>query len=217
MFGKVPGEDDIKFDPSKPESHSLYQNPEAEVDEFERQFRNAYDSGYKGDFIVDHTSNYQTIDQGDKLIQQLKPDFRVYYETSFHHMFLNADEDYPIHGNDVKMNPPLRPKWMQERLLERVIAGKTHIIGTDHAPHTLEKKRHPENPASGIPAIAFWPKGIELLRREGIDEKQLEQIIFWNPNNIYRMNLVPRIVEVEHDPELWKAYGIAPFSRPEAA
>jgi len=211
MFGKIGNVK--KFDASKPETHSLYQNPEAEVDEFEREFRNAYDGGFRGDFVVAHTSNYKTIDRGDELIEELKPEFKVYYETSFHHMFLNADDDYPIHGNDIKMNPPLRPRGMQKRLLDYVIAGRTHIIGTDHAPHTLEKKRHAERPASGIPAIAFWPKGIELLRKEGIDEEHLEELIFHIPNRIYRMGLKPRLVKVEYLPGLWKPYGMNGFSR----
>ena len=164
----------MPYDSAKPETHSLRQCPEAEPVQFEAQFKNAYDAGYEGDFVVLHTSNPNTIDLGEDLVRKLQPKFRVFYETTWHHMFLNADDDYPIHGNGVKMNPPLRSRVRQERLLRYVLEGRTHLIGGDHAPHPVKLKGLPGTeimgePRSGIVTIPFIPKGIELLQKQGLD------------------------------------------------
>lgn len=207
-----------KYDAHNPSSHSVVQRPEAETVQFERQFRNAYDAGFQGNFVVLHTSNPDTIDLGENLVKIHCPKFNLLFETTFHHMFLNADEDYLIQGAGVKMNPPLRDKSRQERLLNYVLEGRTHIIGTDHAPHPEEDKGLPgyqftEKHKSGVPEIVFWPKGIELLRRHKIKEGLLYNLIFHNSNRIYNLGLSPNLVEAEYNSELWKDYGYNPFSR----
>lgn len=207
-----------KFDYTRPETHSLHQCPEAEVSMFERQFRFAYDAGYEGDFVVLHTSNPDTIDLGDELVRTLKPRFKVHYEATWHHMLLNVEQDYPIHGNGVKMNPPLRPREMQERLFNYVLNGRVHIIGTDHAPHPKNDKGligmpEVEKPKSGVPAIPIWTKGIEILRLKGIGEKLLLDITFGNSNKLYKLGLEPRLVDKQYNPKLWEKYGYNPFSR----
>jgi dihydroorotase len=199
-----------EFDPSDPLTHSLYQNPEAELEQVKRQIKNAYDNNFQGTFYIAHVSNHETIDY--ILSVEDKLGFEVVTEATFHHMFLNW-MDYAHHGNRVKMNPPLRSSGMQERLLEHVLNGNIDIIGTDHAPHPVEKKDDPENPASGIQAIPFWPKGIELLRGYGINEGLLEDITFNNANRVFGLGLDKKMTSVEYNPTLWEAYGYNPFSR----
>ena len=198
------------FDPLKPSSHSSRQNPISELVQVESQIRNARDAKFKGTFYVAHVSGIQTIEYLEK--EKPKLPFDVIAEITFHHMFLNSDDDYGVHGNRVKMNPPIRSRKTQERLLEYVLAGKFDIIGTDHAPHPLERKDSNE-PPSGIPALPFWPKGIELLRREGIEEELLENLIFHNANRIFKLGFLPHEIKIEYNPKLWKAHGYNPFSR----
>jgi dihydroorotase-like cyclic amidohydrolase len=199
-----------KFDPANPQSHSEHQNHVAEIVQVERQFRNAVDAKFEGTFYVCHISNPDTIDWLEKRMNKVK--FRVVREVTFHHMFLNYD-DYKIHGNRVKMNPPLRDQKMQEQLLGRVVSGKVEVIGTDHAPHPLFRKDDPKSPMSGVPAIPFWPKGIELLRKFGIKENVLRDVTFGYINNLFKLNLRPVEVDVEYQPSLWDKYGYNPFSR----
>lgn len=200
-----------KFDPSNPQSHSEFQNHVAEIVQVERQFRNAVDAGFEGTFYVCHISNPETIEWLEKNKDRSK--FKIVREVTFHHMFLNY-EDYKIHGNRVKMNPPLRDQKMQEKLLEHVISGNIEVIGTDHAPHPLSRKDDPKSPMSGVPAIPFWPKGIELLRwKYGIKEELLQKITFSNINKIFQLNLKPVEVEIEYNQDLWTKYGYNPFSR----
>ncbi len=132
-------------------------------------------------------------------------------EATFHHLFLNYD-DYKIHGNRVKCNPPLRSPAIQEGLLRALERGEFDIIGTDHAPHPLARKDDPEKPASGLPCIPFWPKGIELLRKI-VGHQKTEDMTYRVANTVFRLGL-PRVeVEREYNPELWNSYGYNPFSR----
>ena len=199
------------FDYRDPISHSQRQTPESELVQVERQIRSAKDGRFRGTFYIAHVSNPDTVDYIERERGMGKLPFSVVLEATFHHIFLNTD-DYKIHGNKVKMNPPLRTPRLQERLLEYVLAGKFGVIGTDHAPHPVERKNS-DSPPSGIPALPFWPKGIELLIKNGMSEEDLADLTFHNANSLFRLRLKPRIIEVEYDPTLWDAYGWNPFSR----
>lgn len=198
-----------KFDYENPITHSLRQPPESELAQVQKQIKNAFDAGFKGVFYIAHVSNPYTIDFIEK--ERNKLPFVVVLEATFHHIFLNTD-DYKIHGNLVKMNPPLREPKMQEALLNRVIDGKVQVIGTDHAPHPLEKKKSSE-PPSGIPTISFWPKGVELLRGHGMHEICVQDMLFYNSNRIFKLNLSPKEIDIEYNPSRWHSYGYNPFSR----
>lgn len=202
-----------EFDYKDPITHSERQNPESELIQAERQIKNAKDARYKGIIVPAHTSNPDTIDYFLGEIRIGKLPFNIAIEMGWHHMLLNTD-DYKIHGNRVKMNPPLRSPKLQERNLEHVLRGNVMMIGTDQAGHPLDKKDS-ENPPSGIPAILAWPLGIAILRKNGINEDLLQRIIFHNANKIFNLNLQSKEVEVEYQPRLWKAYGYNPFSEVE--
>jgi len=199
-----------EYDPNDPITHSQRQNPESELIQVERQIRNAVDAGFEGIFYVAHASNPYTVYFLNGIKDKVP--FEIAIEVTWHHMFLNTN-DYEIHRNRVKMNPPLCSPKMQEKLLECVVSGQTHTAGSDHAPHPLERKDDPAKPASGIPGIPFSPKGIELLREAGIREQVLEDITFNNANRIFNMGLVNKKEEARYDPILWEAYGYNPFSR----
>ena len=197
-----------EFDYMNPVTHSLRQCPEAELVQVERQIKNAIDFQFQGTFYVAHVSNPDTI----KYLSPLKKkvDFEIIIEATWHHMFLNHDT-YKTSGNIVKMNPPLRSREMQVELLRHVLNGDVDIIGTDHAPHPLEKKINTPNPYSGIPALLFWPKGIELLMNLGINNMILNSLIFYTANRIFNLRFEPREVDCVYQPELWGRYGYNPF------
>jgi len=200
---------DLEFDPENPLTHSLKQNRGSETTQVERQIENAKNANFKGTFYIAHCSNPETID----FIESERPHlpFEVVVEATFHHLFLNTT-DYDIHKNGVKMNPPLRMPKHQESLLEHALAGRIQIIGTDHAPHPLEKKKS-DSPPSGIPALPFWPKGIELLRKNGMSQELLDNMTFHTANRLFNLGLSPKKVEIEYKPSLWESYGYNPFSR----
>lgn len=74
----------------------------------------------------------------------------VSWEFTPHHLLLNNDA-YDIYGTIVKTNPPLRE--VGESIAIENIDENT-IIGTDHAPHSLEeKKKTPWTSSPGIPNL----------------------------------------------------------------
>lgn len=193
-------------------SHSLYQHEEAEVLAAVQQVRYAREAQFTGILVFAHVSSPDTVDA--VLDEWTDADrFTVAFEVTWHHLFLNAEEDYPLHGNRVKMNPPLRRQASQERLLNLLLDGTIHFIGSDHAPHPVARKDG-DAPPSGIPALPFWPRGIELLRRERIGEDTLRAVTYGNAAWVFGLaDVAASEVEVAYDPGWWERYGWNPFSR----
>ncbi len=74
-------------------------------------------------------------------------------EVTPHHLTLSAD-DYARLGTKLQMNPPVRDKSHRERLWYAVNQSIADILGSDHAPHTLEEKAkpYPQSP-SGMTGV----------------------------------------------------------------
>lgn len=64
-------------------------------------------------------------------------------ETTPQHLTLSAPECYEQLGTRAQMNPPLREARHRQALWQGVADGVVDIIGSDHAPHTLEAKAKP--------------------------------------------------------------------------
>jgi len=78
---------------------------------------------------------------------------KVTAEVTPHHLFF-TDKDYPMFGNLIKVNPPIRGLIDQVALWEGLKKGWIDIVATDHAPHLLEEKERPyTNAPSGIPGV----------------------------------------------------------------
>lgn len=74
----------------------------------------------------------------------------ISYEFTPHHLLLD-NSAYTKYGTLVKTNPPLRPKSECVKIQD---IDETSIIGTDHAPHTLEEKQKGVFTSSpGIPSL----------------------------------------------------------------
>jgi dihydroorotase len=74
-------------------------------------------------------------------------------EVTPQHLTLDAS-GYFLLGTRLQMNPPIRELRHAERLWQAVADGTADILGSDHAPHTLEEKAkpYPESP-SGMPGV----------------------------------------------------------------
>lgn len=202
------------FDPADPVSHSIRQNESAEVLAVERQLRNAHDAGFAGTFYVCHASSPATVelvhDYKNGPHRQVRP-FDVVVEVTPHCLFLNTDA-YGRMGNLAKVNPPLRPPASQVLMQQHLVEGHIDLIGTDHAPHPLERKRDPRKPASGLPGLPYWPKLVERLHDElQLNRSQVDNLTFHAANRVFRLGLTPREVDVAYDPTLWEKYGYNPY------
>ncbi len=75
-------------------------------------------------------------------------------EVTPHHLTLCAPECYEWLGTRAQMNPPVRGPEHQAALWQAVGDGLVDVLGSDHAPHTLEEKSapYPDSP-SGMPGV----------------------------------------------------------------
>ena len=74
-------------------------------------------------------------------------------EATPHHLTLSAD-DYARLGTRLQMNPPVRDGEHREGIWRGLRNGVVDVLGSDHAPHTLEEKAkpYPESP-SGMTGV----------------------------------------------------------------
>jgi dihydroorotase len=74
-------------------------------------------------------------------------------EVTPHHLTLSAD-DYARLGTKIQMNPPVRDKSHRKKIWRGLDQGVVDVLGSDHAPHTLEEKAkaYPDSP-SGMTGV----------------------------------------------------------------
>ena len=75
-------------------------------------------------------------------------------EATPQHLTLEGPEIYERIGSRAQMNPPLRDAHHRAGLWRGLQQGIVDVIGSDHAPHTLEEKAkpYPQSP-SGMPGV----------------------------------------------------------------
>jgi dihydroorotase len=75
-------------------------------------------------------------------------------EATPHHLTLAVDEDGARLGTRLQMNPPVRHSGHRAALWRALGQGVVDVLGSDHAPHTLEEKArpYPESP-SGMTGV----------------------------------------------------------------
>ncbi|MFT8736438.1 MAG: dihydroorotase [Zymomonas mobilis] len=75
-------------------------------------------------------------------------------ELTPQHLTLAAETAYPELGTYAQMNPPIRSEKHQSGLWDALQQGIADVIGSDHAPHTIEEKQrpYPQSP-SGMPGV----------------------------------------------------------------
>ncbi len=117
-----------------PSSHPIWRDVETAVKSTRRLIKIAQD---KGALIhVLHVTTEEEIE----LLAQCKDIASV--EVTPHHLTMD-ETDYQRIGALAQMNPPVRSARHREALWRGVTQGIVDVIGSDHAPHTLEEKARP--------------------------------------------------------------------------
>lgn len=75
-------------------------------------------------------------------------------EVTPQHLTLAGEEAYPTLGTYAQMNPPIRSGKHRDGLWFWLNQGVPDVLGSDHAPHTIEEKAkpYPSSP-SGMPGV----------------------------------------------------------------
>lgn len=87
-----------------------------------------------------HVLHVSTAEEMALLAQHKR---RVTVEVTPHHLSLCAPDCYQRLGSLAQMNPPVREKRHQDALWQAIADGLVDVVGSDHAPHTLEEKARP--------------------------------------------------------------------------
>ncbi len=128
-----------------PASHHVWRDETAALLATQRLTRLAEETGARVHLL--HVSTGEEMD----FIRTHKTNVSV--EVTPQHLTLDASE-YPGLGTRLQMNPPVRSARHRERIWQGVADGTADILGSDHAPHTLEEKAqpYPKSP-SGMPGV----------------------------------------------------------------
>jgi dihydroorotase len=129
-----------------PSSHSEWRDPQAALTSTERLLRCATEAGKRVHVL--HVSTAEEM----RLLALYKDVASV--EVTPQHLTLAVPEAYERLGTKAQMNPPLRDRYHQEQLWWGIERGVVDVLGSDHAPHTLEEKgkSYPASP-SGMPGV----------------------------------------------------------------
>ncbi|MBN2441535.1 MAG: dihydroorotase [Spirochaetales bacterium] len=162
-----------EYGPYRPEAaldYTLLRPPESELESIKDMISFTEKLRYKGTLHVCHISTDKSVEEVEKARQ--RGIINITCGLTPHHAFLYDELMKEKEGYLLKMNPPLRPKAVMEKMLEFLFQGKIDWIETDHAPHTLADKRS----AAGIPGLPFYPHFIRRLRTMGMTEEQVEKL-----------------------------------------
>ena len=120
------------------------------------------------------------------MVKSASKSMPVSWEFTPHHLLLD-NSSYNIYGTFIKTNPPLRPKEDSVRISN---LDEYSIIGTDHAPHTLEDKTKGVWTSSpGIPNLeTVVPLLLTEVNRGNIDLSIIPKIFSENAARVYGLS-----------------------------
>ncbi len=133
-------------EPGNPASHSVWRDATAALGCTQQLVRLAEDAGKPIHILHVSTAEEMAFLAAHKAL--------VSVEVTPQHLTLTAEEAYAALGNRAQMNPPLRSAEHQAALWRGLESGVADVLGSDHAPHTLEEKAkpYPASP-SGMPGV----------------------------------------------------------------
>ncbi len=118
-------------------------------------------------------------------------------EVTPQHLSLAAPECYEQLGTLAQMNPPLRGRRHQEALWRAVGSGLVDVLGSDHAPHTLEEKArpYPDSP-SGLPGVqTLLPLMLDHVHAGRLGLLRLVDLLCHGPARVYGLAAKGRLVQ----------------------
>ncbi len=129
-----------------PASHTEWRDPQAALISTQRLVRLAREHGKRVHVLH--------ISTGEEMEFLSKHKDVASVEATPQHLTLTARQAYQALGAKAQMNPPLRDTAHQKILWWGLNQGVVDVLGSDHAPHTLEEKAlsYPASP-SGMPGV----------------------------------------------------------------
>lgn len=177
-----------------PSSHPVWRDEIAALQCTERLVRIAHETGAR--IHVLHISTAEEID----FLKNHKDVATC--EATPHHLTLSAD-DYATLGNLIQMNPPVRDKRHREGVWKGIDQGIVDVLGSDHAPHTLEEKQkpYPASPSGMTGVQTLVPIMLDHVNKGKLSLERFVDLSSHGPNRIFGMARKGRIA-VGYDADL---------------
>jgi len=131
-----------------------------------------------------HISNPEAVELIKKAKQQGR---KVYVETCPHYLCF-TEELLSQHGAYAKCNPPLRSEKVRKALWQYIDDGTIDVIGSDHAPYSVEEKEQGNifNACAGLPAIEFrFPLMFTKVKEGKLSLHRFVELLSRNPAKIF--------------------------------
>jgi dihydroorotase len=116
-------------------------------------------------------------------------------EVTHHHLTMQAPDIYEKIGTLAQMNPPVRELRHKQRLWHGVQSGIIDVLGSDHAPHTLEEKAkpYPASPSGMTGVQSSLPIMLDHVSRKRLSLMRLVDLTSHGPARIFNMKKKGRI------------------------
>ena len=117
-------------------------------------------------------------------------------EVTPHHLTLSAD-DYAKLGTKLQMNPPVREVRHRDALWKAIASGLVDVLGSDHAPHTLEEKSkpYPQSPSGMTGVQTLVPIMLNHVNARKLSLERFVDLTSHGPARIFGIARKGRIAE----------------------
>jgi dihydroorotase len=117
-------------------------------------------------------------------------------EVTPHHLTLSAD-DYARLGTKLQMNPPVREARHRDALWHAINSGLVDVLGSDHAPHTLEEKAkpYPQSPSGMTGVQTLVPLMLDHVNNGKLTLERFVDLTSHGPQRIFGLAGKGRIME----------------------
>jgi dihydroorotase len=117
-------------------------------------------------------------------------------EVTPHHLTMSAD-DHARLGTKLQMNPPVREARHRDALWKAIQSGLVDVLGSDHAPHTLEEKAkpYPLSPSGMTGVQTLVPTMLNHVNEGRLTLERFVDLTSHGPQRIFGMVRKGRIME----------------------
>jgi dihydroorotase len=123
-------------------------------------------------------------------------------EVTPHHLTLSAD-DYATLGTKIQMNPPVRDNSHRDIIWRGLDQGVVDVLGSDHAPHTLEEKAkpYPDSPSGMTGVQTLVPIMLDHVAAGRLTLQRLVDLTSAGPARLFQIARKGRVA-VGYDADL---------------
>ena len=177
----------IAIDAGHPRAHSIWRDEQSALISTQKSIRLAQKNNRPVHIL--HVSSSEEME----FLAQHKDISTV--EILPQYLTFHGPDCYERFGTLAQQNPPIRDARHLEYLWKAVNNGTVDVIGSDHAPHTLEEKSkpYPQSP-SGTPGVqTLLPVMLDHVYQKRLSLEKLTMLITENPRRVFGLKNKGRI------------------------